>query len=82
MVAALLSVPTDGTDRLDLAVHVPDVRAWSPDAPDLYAVTVALRRDGVVVDRRTERCGFRTFETRDGLFLLNGRPFHMRAALD
>ncbi len=82
MVAALLSVPTDGADRLDLEVHVPDVRAWSPDAPDLYAVTVALRRDGVLVDRRTERCGFRTFETRDGLFLLNGRPFHMRAALD
>lgn len=81
-VAALLAVPPAGADRLDLAVHVPDVRPWSPDAPDLYAVTVALRRDGAVVDRWTDRCGFRTFETRDGLFFLNGRPFHMRAALD
>ena len=57
------------------------VLAWSPDAPNLYALEVAIVR-GTVLDRTCHSFGFRSIEARDGRILLNGQPFYMRAALD
>ncbi len=53
---------------------------WSPDAPHLYSLEVAL--EGPVQYRRRSRFGFRTLEARDGKLYLNGKPFYMVAALD
>ena len=39
-------------------------------------------RDGSVVDRISDRFGFRTIETRNGRFYLNGEPLYLRGALD
>ena len=52
---------------------------WSPDAPNLYRLTVNL---GNGADVTHHSFGFRSIETRDGQMLLNGQPFYMRAALD
>ncbi|HEX8168598.1 MAG TPA: glycoside hydrolase family 2 TIM barrel-domain containing protein [Beijerinckiaceae bacterium] len=58
------------------------VRSWSPDAPNLYRVRIAMLRRGEAVDEAEDRFGFRTIETRDGKFYLNGEPLYLRAALD
>ena len=60
---------------------VPAVLAWSPDAPHLYTLDVAITRDGTL-DLTRHSFGFRSIETRDGKILINGQPFYMRAALD
>lgn len=71
-----------GEEELASAVRIAAPCPWSPDRPDLYTVVVEMARHGMVVDRIGKRFGFRTFEARDGRFLLNGEPFYMRGALD
>ena len=71
-----------GSDELNATVTVANPQPWSPDDPALYRVEVQLRHDGVVKDRVSDHCGYRTIETRDGHLYLNGERFYMRGALD
>ncbi len=57
-------------------VPLPDL--WSPSSPTLYTLSAALSSG----DSQTAQFGFRTFETRDGKFSLNGKVIYLRAALD
>jgi hypothetical protein len=69
-------------EELALEVEVPGVAPWSPEAPNLYRLTVAMSRGGVDLGVAEETFGFRTIETRDGRLYLNGEPLYLRAALD
>lgn len=72
-----------GIDEVELgSIAVRSVREWSPDDPWLYRLRIALCRKGEVLDAVNRTFGFRTFEARDGYFFLNGKPFHLRGALD
>ncbi|KAA2235718.1 glycoside hydrolase family 2 protein [Salinarimonas soli] len=71
-----------GAETLPLAFKVADVRSWSPDTPNLYRARVEMRRGGEVVDTIEDAFGFRTIETRNGHFYLNGEPLYLRSALD
>ncbi|MFY0255988.1 glycoside hydrolase family 2 protein [Chitinophaga sp. 30R24] len=51
---------------------------WSPQTPHLYDFTFSLESDGHTTDRTTITSGFRTFESRDGFFYLNGRRYWLR----
>lgn len=51
---------------------------WSPSHPSLYTLHVHTSSG----DQRSYRFGFRTFETRDGKFYLNGKVIYLRGALD
>lgn len=62
---------------LRLRLDIPHVELWSPDAPNLYDLTVTLGADA-----QTRTVGFRKFESRDGRLWLNGEPFYMFGALD
>src|SRR5579871_1888069 len=80
-VVAERETPLPGPDfEATLALGSPD--AWSPDAPDLYDLTIALLRDGAPCDAVERRVGFRRFEAKGGKLLLNGAPFYLVAALD
>jgi hypothetical protein len=72
----------EGASSIFLETHVPRVRCWSPDAPNLYGVHTAMLRDGVIVDETRDTFGFRSIEAREGKLYLNGEPFYLRAALD
>src|SRR5918993_5389688 len=71
-----------GVTSVPFEFQVGDVRSWSPDSPNLYRARIAMRRQGDEKDSWEERFGFRTIETRDGKFYLNGEPLYLRAALD
>jgi hypothetical protein len=62
--------------------QIADALSWSPEAPNLYRIRLELHRNGEVKDAVEETFGFRTIETRDGKFYLNGKPLYLRAALD
>jgi beta-galactosidase/beta-glucuronidase len=72
---------TEGRDaRLLLEVQQPLL--WSLENPALYKITARVTSGGKSVDEWHESFGFRTIETRNGRFLLNGRPLYLRGALD
>ncbi len=67
-----------GSDTVRWTVAVPTPELWSPETPRRYTASVRLGAGPAIV----ERFGFRTFEGRGGLFLLNGAPYYMIGALD
>jgi hypothetical protein len=81
-VAARARVDCGGRTLVPLGITVDRPLAWSPDAPWLYDLSVQLVEGTTVRDSATRRFGFRTFTTKNGQFLLNGKPFYMRCALD
>lgn len=56
------------------ALTVPDAAFWSPEAPNLYTLTVELLRGTQVVDRYTLEIGIRTIRVEGDRLLLNGQP--------
>jgi hypothetical protein len=68
--------------RVQGSVVLESVKAWSPDAPNLYRVRATLRSGDKILDERLETIGFRKFEARDGYLYLNGEPLYLRGALD
>jgi Glycosyl hydrolases family 2/Glycosyl hydrolases family 2, TIM barrel domain/Glycosyl hydrolases family 2, sugar binding domain len=65
-----------------ISLPVENMRAWSPDDPQLYTATISLYDDEQLCDQTVHTFGFRHFESRDGRFFLNGQAFYMRGALD
>lgn len=61
---------------------LPEMHVWSPDNPQLYKLTVSLRRDNDVIDEITITTGMREVEKKDGKIYLNGKPIYLRGVLD
>ena len=80
IVATAEGIASGGSSALTAVV--PNVQPWSPESPHLYRVTLRLEINSDAVDTVIETFGFRSFESRDGHFFLNGEPFYMRGALD
>jgi len=51
---------------------------WSPEKPALYDLEIVLERDGVPIDRLSERIGWRCAEWKPEGFFLNGRATQLR----
>ncbi|HEY8383316.1 MAG TPA: sugar-binding domain-containing protein [Microvirga sp.] len=71
-----------GVTSMPFEFTVADVLSWSPDQPNLYRVRLELVRGGTALDDIEDSFGFRTIETKNGKFYLNGEPLYLRAALD
>lgn len=74
--------PGDGLAEGNVKLNIENPLAWSPDYPNLYRLVVDLVRGRETLDTYSLHFGFRTIETRDGKFYLNGQPIYMRCALD
>ena len=71
-----------GVTSMPFEFRVTDVQSWSPDEPNLYRARLELIRKDSVKDDIEDTFGFRTIETRNGKFYLNGEPIYLRGALD
>lgn len=68
---------------IELTIRVAGPALWTPEHPALYDLCLRLEESGGrVVDEVLTYFGFRRIETRDGQYLLNGRPFFWISALD
>lgn len=72
-------VPARGTAVCTLTVR-PDgrLKAWSPDAPNLYAMLVRVKADDVEVDVKYQRFGWRQFTLQGRDLLLNGQKIQLK----
>jgi hypothetical protein len=74
-----------GTSEAALPVSLPDARLWSPDSPNLYSCSVALKADGAIMDSVEKSFGCRWFDVKgigsDSQFQLNGRRVRVISAI-
>ncbi|MDO9418467.1 glycoside hydrolase family 2 protein [Pararhizobium sp.] len=78
------SIATTGGGPAGQTIHtrIDNPQRWSPEHPWLYTSVVELWVGNMLVHSVSERFGYRSIETRDGQFLLNGAPLYLRGALD
>jgi beta-galactosidase/beta-glucuronidase len=55
---------------------------WSPESPNLIAATLTLLTGNEIVDEVQSYAGLRSVGVAHGRFLLNGRPYYLRLALE
>ena len=55
-------------------------RLWTPNHPNLYDFNFKLTAKNLDVDTKTITSGFRTFESKNGFFYLNGNQYWLRGA--
>ena len=68
-----------GQEELSWCSQIEDVHAWSAEAPYLYDVTLLVyNHEGGMVEIVTEKIGFRRFEMKNNLMLLNGKRIVFR----
>ena len=59
-------------------LHIENVRLWNIHAAYLYSFVIRITDGETVVDEYHEKIGIRTFEIKDGNFLLNGKAVYLR----
>ena len=59
-------------------LHIENVRLWNVHAAYLYRFVIRITDGETVVDEYHEKIGIRTFEIKDGNFLLNGKAVYLR----
>ncbi|APE26889.1 glycoside hydrolase family 2 protein [Aurantiacibacter gangjinensis] len=64
---------TDAEGRATVRIAIAGLTRWSPDAPQLYDLTVETQSDRLI-----DAIGLRTIETRGREVLLNGEPIFLR----
>ncbi|WP_168121723.1 glycoside hydrolase family 2 TIM barrel-domain containing protein [Paenibacillus sp. HB172176] len=69
-----------GADRESIAFRLnwKDARLWTHDDPFLYRLDLELWDSGAIIDRISERFGFREIWTEGPRFMLNGIPINLR----
>ncbi len=81
----------EGRDRVSVELCLPQLEngvdrgqlLWSPESPTLVDATITLLDDNSEsVDVARSYLGIRDVAVRDGHFLLNGRPYFLRFALE
>ncbi len=60
------------------AVPVAQPKLWTAETPSLYRLQLTLAANGQAPQTVEERIGLREISIKDGVLLLNGRPFKMR----
>lgn len=59
-------------------LHIENVKLWNVHAAYLYSFVIRITDGETVVDEYHEKIGIRTFEIKDGSFLLNGKAVYLR----
>lgn len=54
------------------------IKLWWPNSPELYILTINIKKGDKIVDSKDIRFGFRTFKINGNKFVLNGVPINLR----
>ena len=73
------SIIKNPADKVSLSQSLEHIQPWNPEFPNLYTVSVSIRRNNKVIHTFHQRFGFRTIEVRkgDGIYV-NGEKVMMK----
>lgn len=58
-----------------ISMEVEQPQPWSAETPNLYTLVLSLHDgNGTVVEAKSCKVGFRTYEVQEGVFMVNGEP--------
>lgn len=60
-------------EAFDGVYDVPSPKLWSAEVPYLYTLTIAIKEDGIELEKVVQKVGIRRFEIKDKLMLINGK---------
>lgn len=60
-------------ENIEISQKIKDIKLWSAEEPNLYLLSIFLKQDQDLVEYIPQLVGFRRFELKDNLMLLNGR---------
>jgi len=86
--SVLMAIDNENRKRTHarLMLEIPAAKLWTPRSPNLYGLTLELRRDGKTLDRVQSYFGMRKIEIKsDGKIAriyLNGQEIFLRGVLD
>lgn len=69
-----------GKNSVTHKLKVPEARYWSMDDPYLYRAEIELSEGGNAMDTWSSKFGMREFTAKDNQFVLNGKPFYLKAS--
>lgn len=64
---------------LNIRVNDSELKYWTPDSPNLYAIVLDVMSGKRSVDRKYERFGWREFSLQGMQLLLNGKPIVLKS---
>ncbi|SFF67693.1 beta-galactosidase [Salegentibacter agarivorans] len=64
------------TEKFDFFnIPISNPKKWTAETPNLYTLTLSLQdSNSEITEVKSTRVGFRKYETKDGVFLVNGQP--------
>ena len=68
------------TDNSTINEHIEGIELWSAEDPVLYDLEIAIYDNNTLCETVRERIGFRRFEMKDGIMLLNGKRIVFKGA--
>ncbi|MEO6595062.1 MAG: sugar-binding domain-containing protein [Planctomycetota bacterium] len=80
-IIAMTRIELEAGAPLTGVLPVPTPEAWSPFAPRLYTVRIALQRDGRTLDELERKVGFRDLRAFGTRVLWNGQSLQVRGIL-
>ncbi len=72
------SIDSESKKSLEYEVLLPNVKAWSGEHPNLYKLSITLKKTGDSVDYITNQIGFRTVEIIRNQLCINGKPLTLK----
>ena len=76
----------DSNNRISKVIVAEQAKLWNIDTPELYYCEFSVYSGSELLDKQTERFGFRTFEAKvvdkQHNFYLNGKRVRFRSAID
>jgi len=69
-------------NTLEATESLDDVYLWSPDEPNLYDITLTLKKENTVLDEVKSYFGIREVRIKDDKILLNNKPIYLELVLD
>lgn len=79
--AAMVSFERDGERQLTLSGQALNPLKWSAEAPHLYTLVLSLfDKTGNLLETISSKVGFRAFELKDGLMMINGKRILFKGA--
>lgn len=74
----IVELSKGATVLLTLETETGALNLWSPENPYLYTFELQLIKDGEIIDSRSYKRGFRSFEVDEEGFKLNKKPYLLR----